>query len=385
MRSKFIYAWLLLILGGATAFGQEEHKEKKKISLRDSADHAFDLSNALIDAHGFIPVPTLITEPALGGIGGALGVVFLQRKKIPPGRSTKQYVPPDITMAMGMYTANNSWAVGAGRFGTIMKWNLRYRIFTCYADVNMNIYKTLPVVGEQKFDFNFRMVPVYLQLSKPLGQSNFFATLGYAYLYSQVKLNNESGNLPSFVTDKELKNTISMLAPSMEYDSRDNYFTPSKGTRVQVQLNWGTHLLGSDYDFERLAVNGIEYFKFVPWWVCGLRFEYRQMFGDAPFYLDPYVDLRGVPTARYQNTIASVLETEQRIKVYHRWSAIAFGGLGKAFKDFDSWGDSELVYNYGGGFRYLVARKFGLHMGADVGFGPEDWGFYIVFGSSWLR
>jgi hypothetical protein len=383
MLAKKSFTWLMLgILLGTQVHAQK--KEKHRISLRDSTDHAFDLSDALIDAHGFVPVPTLVTEPALGGIGGALGVVFLQKKKLPPGRTTKQYVPPDITMGMGMYTANNSWAAGGGRMGTIMKWNLRYRIFACYADVNMNMYKTLPVVGEQKFDFNFRMVPVYAQLSKPLGQSNFFATLGYAYLYSQVKLNND-GQLPSFVTDKEVKNTVSMLAPSMEYDNRDNYFTPNKGTRVQAQLNWGAQWMGSDYDFERLAVNALQYVKFSSWWVSGFRFEYRQMFGDVPFYLNPYVDLRGVPTARYQNTIASVLETEQRIRVYKRWSGIAFGGLGKAFADFDSFGDATLVYNYGGGFRYLVARKFGLHMGADVGFGPEDWGFYIVFGSSWLR
>jgi hypothetical protein len=45
----------------------------------------------------------------------------------------------------------------------------------------------------------------------------------------------------------------------------------------------------------------------------------------------------------------------------------------------------DLAWSAGGGFRYLLARLFGLKMGIDVARGPEDWAFYVVFGSAWLR
>ena len=39
----------------------------------------------------------------------------------------------------------------------------------------------------------------------------------------------------------------------------------------------------------------------------------------------------------------------------------------------------------GGGFRYLLARQLGLQMGMDVGWRPDSWAFYNIFGSAWLR
>jgi hypothetical protein len=37
------------------------------------------------------------------------------------------------------------------------------------------------------------------------------------------------------------------------------------------------------------------------------------------------------------------------------------------------------------GFRYLLARKFKLRVGVDIARGPEDFAYYIVFGSNWLK
>jgi hypothetical protein len=42
-----------------------------------------------------------------------------------------------------------------------------------------------------------------------------------------------------------------------------------------------------------------------------------------------------------------------------------------------------LAWSAGTGFRYLVARQFGVRMGLDVARGPEQWAAYVVFGNSW--
>ncbi|WVM87807.1 hypothetical protein ULG90_23320 [Halopseudomonas pachastrellae] len=39
--------------------------------------------------------------------------------------------------------------------------------------------------------------------------------------------------------------------------------------------------------------------------------------------------------------------------------------------------------NLGGGFRYLVAERYGFWMGAEMERGPEESAFYIQAGSSW--
>ena len=43
----------------------EEKKSKEKPSLKDTLDGQFDFSSFLIDSKGFMPIPLIITEPAL--------------------------------------------------------------------------------------------------------------------------------------------------------------------------------------------------------------------------------------------------------------------------------------------------------------------------------
>src|SRR6478672_2065434 len=106
--------------------------QKKKISLKDSLDAAFDLSDYIIDANGFVPVPFIITEPALGGFGAAIIPVFI--KKRPPyvdsikGHWVRTPVAPDVTGGMALYTLNESWGLAAFRMGTLVKSRIKYRV-----------------------------------------------------------------------------------------------------------------------------------------------------------------------------------------------------------------------------------------------------------------
>jgi len=105
---------------------------KIKFSLKDSVDGAFDLSDYIINANGFVPVPYIITEPALGGFGVAVAPVFITRR--PPiidsikGKEYQVPVPPDITGGIAAYTGNKTWMLAAFRSGTIVKYRIKYKI-----------------------------------------------------------------------------------------------------------------------------------------------------------------------------------------------------------------------------------------------------------------
>ena len=64
---------------------------------------------------------------------------------------------------------------------------------------------------------------------------------------------------------------------------------------------------------------------------------------------------------------------------------MGFGGAGIARSDITQQDREKTVTAGGAGFRYMLARKHGLHMGMDIAFGPDDPIFYVVFGSAWLR
>ena len=136
---------------------------KNHVSLKDSLDGKLDLSDYIIEANGFIPVPYIITEPAFGGFGGALAPIFI--KKRPPyidtinGRVQKTPVAPDITGGLGLYTVNNTWGLMGFRSGTFIKSRIKYLVGGGYFHLNLAFYKTIPQLGEKELQFTGLDIP----------------------------------------------------------------------------------------------------------------------------------------------------------------------------------------------------------------------------------
>ena len=87
----------------------------------------------MIDYNGFIPVPQIVTEPALGGIGLMLTPVFIKPNKV---QVKGKYTPPNITAVFIGYTANKTWGFGGVRIASLPKHHLKYRVGAVYGDVH---------------------------------------------------------------------------------------------------------------------------------------------------------------------------------------------------------------------------------------------------------
>ncbi|MEN2486340.1 BamA/TamA family outer membrane protein [Flavobacterium sp. B11] len=360
--------------------------QKHQTVLKDSLDGAFDLSDFLIYANGFIVVPTIITEPAVGGFGGAVAPIFLKKRApVIEADGRKRFVNPDITGGIGMYTANKSWLAGAFRSATLVKPKILYRAFAAYGDMNLSFYaNNLPNQKDEEFKLNFKSTIFYTQWLKQFNNAKWSA--GPQYLFLNSKINLPDLDLPPpFVNPKDIKSTISQLGAAVQFDGRDNIFTPDKGIRLQTDFFWSDKALGSDYQAWRINLSAIGYYPLAKTLIGGLRIEGEQALGSPPFYLQPGINMRGIPAARYMGKTSIVSELEFRWDLYRRWSLMGFGGLASAFNDWDQAFAKPVVYSYGTGFRYLIARKFKLRMGVDVAKGNEEWAYYIVFGSNWMR
>jgi hypothetical protein len=361
---------------------------KKPISLKDSVDHAFDLSDFIIDANGFVPIPLFITDRALGGFGAALIPVFIKKRPAyidsVNGKIIRTSVAPDITGGLAAYTANNTWAVGAFRSGNFIKSRIKYRVGALYAHVNMSFYKEFSQLGEKELKLTLNTIPVLLQAAKRIGISYWFAGLKYMFLHTDISYSGDT-ILSDLAKSYEFSSVISQLGTLIDYDSRDNVFTPDKGIKFHTEFNWSDNILGSDFDFWRINYYSFIYHPFGQRLIAGLRLDGQQNIGDAPFFMLPYIDMRGIPAFRYQGEADVLSELELRYDFVKRWSGVAFGGAGKAFDDWKQFGSSDWRLTYGGGFRYLMARKFKLRAGVDIARGAGYWSYYIVFGSSWLK
>jgi outer membrane translocation and assembly module TamA len=173
--------------------------------------------------------------------------------------------------------------------------------------------------------------------------------------------------------------------PSVTFDTRDNLFTPTRGTYIEGRLGIASDVLGSDDSFERLRVIGMHFLPPYRGLFLGVRGEAGGIYGEAPFYVRPYVNQRGVPVMRYQGDQMAQIEAELRWQFWKRFSAIGFAGTGGTWTDVSGRTWSRSVTAGGGGFRYELARAYGIHIGADFAYGPDGSAFYVQFGSAWAR
>ena len=117
----------------------------------------------------------------------------------------------------------------------------------------------------------------------------------------------------------------------------------------------------------------------------GARGDAISSSGDVPFYLRPYISMRGIPVLRYQGERVAQLEAELRWQFWKRVSVVGFAGQGVAWNDFDRLDEQQSVLTGGVGLRYELAREYGIHAGIDVAFGPDTTAVYVQIGSAWAR
>ena len=379
--------WLTILLAAVILFhqpiwSQEDTTKKSKPTLKDTLDGKLDFSSFLIDAKGFIPVPFIITEPAVGGFGLAIVPMWMSPKKKPPGYTG--YIAPDITAGIAMYTVNNSWMVGGIRIGSIPSKGLKYRVGGALADLNLSFYREVKDQGEKEFEFSVKTIPLIFSLSKKISKKELY--FGMQYFFAKSKLTPLfTDSLPESIKEEDMEKNIASLGGFLDWDRRDNFFTADRGTRLNVIYTANDSWTGSDFTYQRLS-------GFLNWfiplkrnWISGIRVETNFAYGDPPFYALPSLSMRGVPAVRFQGYTTALVETEQRIDLSLRWSAVGFVGVGKAMDRDESFSDAETAYNFGAGFRYLIARAFRIRAGIDVAKGPDSFGWYIVFGHNWNR
>jgi len=369
----------LSFLFSVESFAQKENIFKNV--FLDSLDNSIDISEFLRTRYGFAFVPALITEPAIGyGGGGALLFIHRNPKEIIEG--TKGF--PSISVLGGFYTQSNSWAVGGGHLGVWKNGNIRYRGGVGIISANLTYYRT-PLLpnGVKHLDFNIAAYGLLQEITFRLWNSAFFAGINYSFGHTEVKFKSAI-NLPEILND-ELNLNIGGFGASLYYDSRNNMFTPNTGIYAGIKYIHYDKYFGSDKKFGRFFSHILGYIKLTNKIFGALRLDYKNSFDNTPFFMRPFIDLRGVPAMRYQGETTYLAETEIRWDFTNRWSLIGFTGYGEALPVNKSLFNRYTAYNYGAGFRYLLARLYGIRMGIDIAKGPKDCAFYIQFGSSWFR
>ena len=340
-----------------------------------------DASDFLDKKYGFLPVVMPITEPAVG-YGAAVGVAFLSR---PLGDARAGLGRPNVTFVGGMGTENRTWGGFAGDMRHWLDDRIQTLVGIAYLSVKLDFHGLgdNSLLKDNPVRYTLEPAAFALRARYRFGDTLFWAGASYAFATTEV-LVDAPEEIPS-MPDYDKRSRVGGLTPSATYDSRDSMFTPTRGSYLEASCGVFGEALGGQDSFQRASITGIQYFELPLKLYLGFRGDATAAFGDAPFYLHPYISLRGVPVMRYQGEEIAQFETELRWQFWGRLSLLGFGGVGSAWNDFEHVESPQSVFSGGTGIRYELARRFGLHMGVDVAFSRDTTAFYVQVGSAWMR
>ena len=379
-RAAGLAAACIALLAAVAARADEGLRE----AFRDPEDGRFDASRWLMTRNGFLPVPLVITEPAVG-YGGGLALAFFHRPQGAAGAAGdgERASPPSISVVMGAATENGTRIAGAGHLGVWRGDTIRYSGFAGAMDLQLEFFggDDFPRLDEG-VAYSLKGWATLQQGIWRIGQSDFWVGGQLVYFDSDARLEAAAAP-PAF---DALSVPIENLGAGavLQYDSRDNILTPGAGVQSEWYLrkHWGSFV--QDLDYTEIDGKNRFYFGPRPDWVLALRVDTSLIGGDAPFYALPFINQRGIPRLRYQGEAVLATEVEARYDVDGRWFAVAFAGVGRAADSFGDLSGAQSRWAGGAGARYLIARELGLQAGVDVARGPEEWAFYLQVGSGWV-
>ena len=387
MRLSLEMVWLsaLLCATSAVALAGEndgfasapEARQNTPLRWRGE-DGQLDVSDFLVKPRGFLPVPVIVTEPAVGYGGGAIGLFVRPRENA----GEEGWARPDLSLVGGLATQNGTWLGLAGDSSRWIDGRLRTLAGGGSGRINLDFYGVANT-GADKVRYSLQFTGALLQGNWQLDVGSPWS-LGLRYVYANIDPRvRDKPVVPGLVDG--LRVTVSAPVAILEYDSRDNIFTPKRGIYAESAYLASRQSLGSTDDFQRFDQVLMGWHPLARNVTLGARADYNWASVRTPFFLRPYVNLRGVPVVRYQGDRVVSVEVETRWQFYGRYSMVAFAGAASARTERDN---ASIVHNVGSGgvgVRYELASKFGLHVGIDVAHSPGTNAVYLQVGNAWFR
>jgi hypothetical protein len=346
----------------------------------DPRDGQLDLSYFLENPKGFLPIPIVVTEPAVGYGGGLAGMFLRPRREA----GEEGWSRPDISGVGAFATQNGTWGGFGGDASRWIDGRLRTLIGGGAGQINLDFYGLGSGVSSlnEVASYSLQFAGVVAQANWQLAPKSPWA-VGVRYVYANV--DPKPSNATSEGLGDRIRVKVSAPTAIVEFDTRDNLFTPTRGVYSESSLLASRERLGASDDFERFQQVLMGWVPLRSDVTLGARVNYAWSSDGTPFFLRPFVQLRGVPAMRYQGDRAASIEVETRWQFSGRWSVVAFGGGGTARIDRENFAATRNVGSGGLGFRYALASRFGLHAGIDVAHSPGTTAVYFVLGNAWFR
>jgi hypothetical protein len=176
----------------------------------------------------------------------------------------------------------------------------------------------------------------------------------------------EEGNIPG-----SEGGISSGMGPVISWDTRDNLFSPSRGSWHKAWAWLYREWLGSDFDYDYYGLDLRHYRSVFKEGVLALQGFMALTSGEVPFYEYPTPLMRGLYENVFIDNNAVAVRAEYRFPINFspkgRWGAAVFGAVGDAFPDASSTEDIDLKVAGGAGLRFALNKEEKINVRLDIG------------------
>jgi len=302
-----------------------------------------------------------------------------------PDKDASPDTPKDIIGLGAFYSEEHSRALGAAYSGSLDHDTWRLLALAGIGRLNYDFYgvgtgsagRSIPV--EQ--DMGFGLVRIMRRV-----HSHLFAGVRAQAMSidSRARLTVPGGpSIPPF----ERQMTTAALGPTLQWDTRDNQFFPTRGDLVDFKADFFGEAVGSDIDYQ---VYDFDWNHYEPVAASGgviaARARLRGTGGDVPFFgmgqFGQGCDLRGYIDGKYRDRMLAAFQVEYRQFFTRRWGFAAFGGTGSVAGKLDELLSEEQLWSAGGGLRFRMSEKNPISLRVDFAYGRDGPAWYVSVGEA---
>jgi outer membrane protein assembly factor BamA len=326
----------------------------------------------------FVVMPIPLSNPAIGtGLGVAALAIYQPQGSVRPWTSG----------VGGLYTDTKSW--GAAAFQKAYLGGDKYRL-TAGAGAgvfNVDFFGVGSDAGSdgRSVELEQKAAGGVVEVLAHVGKS---VHLGLRYRFIKIDSTFDTTSLlPRLqLPPIQLQSQVSQLGLAGELDSRDSEYFPRSGLYANAQWLVAADALGSDFEYPRFtgAVNG--YHSVGDKTVLAWRGSVCRSGENGPFYdLCNYGqsnDLRGYTAGQYRDHAMFAVQAEVRRRIYGRFGAVAFVGVGEVASEFSRMSPKDLLPAAGIGARFEASTKYHLNLSIDYAVGNDSSALYFYVGEA---
>ena len=347
------------------------------ITCRSFAAGFADADTLTETQHGrFLLFPFFLKSPETNwGFGAATAFFFKPSKHDPDIRTS------DINL-VGLYTLRKQVVIVLGstiffpKEKSILRFQSSFSFFPdkCWGIGNETLLEAEEAYSVKQFYFNPQLLRRFFR--------NWYAGLTY-----DLQHVGSFKYQPNGVFDRQdiigrYGGNASGFGFLLTWDTRNNAYSPSKGSFMEFSAKSFDDKFRSDFDFSSVSLDLRNFRTLSENQVLALQLIIKNNSGSVPIrnmaMLGGSEIMRGYYQGRFMHKDMISFQAEFRQYLFWRLGCAGFIGLGEVASRSKNFNWDGLHYSYGAGLRFMVSKSEKLNLRVDYGVGENSSGLYVI-------